>query len=265
MNEQEMSFEEFCRRRTTKPVLRDDAIYMIGIACSILLMVLGFSLFPKAETGFFVVVGSIVLGMWTCSLFESTESLRRDYYRLTETAIQRPQRDMRKALGRFPTTEQLKDYTGKHLWFRQPYCHEKSCAHCSQCQFAKMKDQRYRVGKIVVKSEGIASDCRGRPPIERPVLTVCSQCKFARRHKYDDFFDCTNGFVTRQDDAVPAGKNIYEPLYYPVDVGCPYFEKTTDPAMLRYDKACRKEWDAWTAALDGRAQLDLDERYGKDG
>ena len=262
---EEISFENFCRTRTTKPILRDDAIYAIGIASVIGLMVLGFSLFPKAETGFFVVVGSLIAGMSTCMLFQPVEDLRREWYRTTETSIQRPQQEMRKALGRFPTKDQLKEYTGSHLWFRQPYCHMKSCAHCSQCQFAMMKDQRYRVGKVVVKSAGIASDCRGRPPIEKPVLTVCSQCKFARKHKYDDFFDCKNEFVTRQDRAVPAGKNIYEPLYYPVDVGCPYFEKTTDPAMLRYNEACRKEWDAWTDALDGRAQLDLDERYGKDG
>lgn len=262
---EEISFEAFCRSRTSMPVLRSDVIYLVGIGCSILLGIIGFSLFPNSDTSFLVVIVSIIAGMSTCALFTPVEQLRRDWYRLTETAIQNPQREMRRALGRFPTKDQLKDYMGKHLWFRQPYCHEKSCAHCSQCQFARMKDQRFRVGRNIIVGDGLASDCRGRPPIERPVLTVCSQCKFAKKHKHDDFFDCENGFVTRQDDGVPAGKNIYEPLYYPVDVGCPYFEKTTDPAMLRYNDACRREWDAWTDALAGRAQLDLDERYGKDG
>jgi hypothetical protein len=237
---------------------------LISFVAVVVLMYAGFSILSGPEIWIPIVVASVIAGMGLGFAFDEEEDMRRQWQTETETNIQRPQEEMRKALGRFPTTEQLKEYTSSHLWFRQPYCIAPSEQHCKYCSCRKMKETSYRVGYFVVKGDGFVADCRGRPPIEIQTLTVCSQCKWAIKHRCDDFFDCGFRYVRWGDSGVPDGKNIYVPLYYPVREGCPYFEKTRDPKMLAYNEACEREVFAWWDAMKGERQIDLDERYGKD-
>lgn len=262
---EEISFEEWRRRHSGKPMLTNSQRCLVALITTIGAMVLGFHLFPGPQVSFLIVIVSVLLG--NCAyflLFDEEEDLRRRWKDETETDIQRPQQEARRVLGRYPSTEELRAYTKSHLWFRQPYCICREKSHCKDCNLRSMKETRYRVGNTVVLSDGFVADCRGRPPTEAPLLTVCTQCKYARRHRMDDFFDCLCGYVRWGDRGVPDGRNIYSPLYYPVAPGCPYFERTDDPKMIEYNKACEREVKAWNDALAGKAQIDLDERYGKD-